>query len=668
MAIKDIDDLTRPLSDLVGEQGEKAARRKKQLAEVRATRAAGMTADEAKAAAERGDFGEVGQGEERMDFLATPLVTPTDFNLAYNEPGALDYADRFDFDKKTKKPSLTNRILKGIITAAGPGKFRVGANLLMNAPEIISGIFRSGKKINVPKTERIQQILNDIGQDKLSEIESQPALINYIKENFDFVADQGLVSKALKKGNFKLKPKPEVDEKFVELFESKPRAVDSLGKIKASNALSELIKLEKDVVLKQSAPELIDFLKTKNITVSKDQAGRLRELYKKFMDISPDFKFGKVVIDTNDIRVDSILEDVLTGKLKAYEGALEIEKIFPNAGLLDRGAKQLQRQGVPTTTSKFAEIFDTYKKQLTDSDLIKVRDGLHKGPAFYFDRVNIGEIVPPNATGVLRQSVVFDKTGKTFNQTKRAFLKNDAAVNFLNQTKNLFQDKALKLVDIDHVQAPRFGGTNATDNLRLITKADHLTLKALPTSKSLATDVVKAKSGFEDQYFNLSKRLIDNVKNNNFEAADKIAESLKVLADNFKKTYKNTDFIVTEAHVPIKTGKKTAEYVKYSDYVKLSNKQKKYIKDNNLLPERSNLPNQGKSVEKQAEEIFQGYAQIYNIIGEIPSEPIGKVAGEITSMDVPRPIDIRTQFDLSGLKDGGIVDIFKMTRPLDGQS
>ena len=28
MAIKDIDDLTRPLSDLVGEQGEKAARRK----------------------------------------------------------------------------------------------------------------------------------------------------------------------------------------------------------------------------------------------------------------------------------------------------------------------------------------------------------------------------------------------------------------------------------------------------------------------------------------------------------------------------------------------------------------------------------------------------------------------------------------------------------------
>ena len=56
MAIEDIDNLTRPLSDLVGEQGERAARRKKQLPEERATRAAGMTADEAKAAAERGDF------------------------------------------------------------------------------------------------------------------------------------------------------------------------------------------------------------------------------------------------------------------------------------------------------------------------------------------------------------------------------------------------------------------------------------------------------------------------------------------------------------------------------------------------------------------------------------------------------------------------------------
>jgi hypothetical protein len=150
MAIKDINDLTRPLSDLVGEQGEKAARRKKQLAEVRATRAAGMTADEAKAAAERGDFGEVGQGKERMDFLATPLVTPTDFNLAYNEPGALDYADRFDFNKKTKKPTFVDRAFRGVLSALNPiKKGKLLMNLAMNSPDFAKNIIKKSDNVSV---------------------------------------------------------------------------------------------------------------------------------------------------------------------------------------------------------------------------------------------------------------------------------------------------------------------------------------------------------------------------------------------------------------------------------------------------------------------------------------------------------------------------------------
>ena len=88
---------------------------------------------------------------------------------------------------------------------------------------------------------------------------------------------------------------------------------------------------------------------------------RIRNLYRKHMGIKEGKYSYEHLVSVKDPRVDSILEDVLTRKLTAYEGALEIEKIFPNAGLLDRGAKQLQRQGVPTTTSKFAEIFDTYK-------------------------------------------------------------------------------------------------------------------------------------------------------------------------------------------------------------------------------------------------------------------------------------------------------------------
>ena len=203
---------------------------------------------------------------------------------------------------------------------------------------------------------------------------------------------------------------------------------------------------------------------------------------------------------------------------------------------------------------------------------------------------------------------------------------------------------------MDHIQAPRFGGKNSESNLRLITKADHTSLKTLPTSKTLATDVVKNKTSFEDEYYKLSTKLIDNIKNDNYVAADKIAESLRVLTNNFKSTYKNVDFVVGQPHVVIKTGKNAAKYIKYGDDIKLSNKQKKYIEDNNLLPEQSNLPNAGKSIEKQAEDIYNGYLQMYNLIGEIPSEAI--IEGST----------IRKSF--SGMRDGGIVSYNHLTRPL----
>jgi len=597
MAIKDIDDLTRPLSDLVGEQGEKAARRKKQLAEVRATRAAGMTADEAKAAAERGDFGEVGQGEERMDFLATPLVTPTDFNLAYNEPGALDYADRIDDSKKTKKPSLTGRILKGIITAAGPGKFRVGANLLLNAPDIIRGVLKKSDDV----TDKI------------------------------------------------------VDKKFLELFENNPLAVDSMGKFKASDSLNELLKLDATFVLGAKNPELIKLFENKGIKFNVNQISKLRTLYKKFT--------GKTkvseLINFDDPQVSNIMERLIVGDLTKKDAAKALDKIYPRSGFVD-----ISMGGKADKT--FTEFYESYIKNL-DDDVLEILSTSKKGtPKNFFDRLNVGDKVTPKASGYLRFTTIFDDTGKNFSQTKASFLNNNIANTLINKTKNLFQDKSIQIFDVDHIQAPRFGGTNAESNLRLITKADHNSLKALPSYKTLATDVVKAKSGFENDYYKLSTRLIDNVKNNNFEAADKIAESLRVMVDNFKNTYKNVDFVVGTPHVAIKTGDNTAKYIKYGDDIKLTNKQKKYIEDNNLLPTQSNLPNAGKPIEKQAEDIYQGYLQIYNLIGEIPSGSIGKVAENIKSMDVPLPRDVVVRKEFSGLRDGGIVDIFKMTRPVDG--
>ena len=545
------------------------------------------------------------QNKEGMDFLATPLVTPTDINPAYNinEPSPLDYADRFDFDKKTKKPSLTSRILKGIITAAGPGKFRVGANLLMNAPDIIRGILKKSD------------------------------------------------GRGRKPGY-----SPLVNEKFLELFKSKPLAVDSIGSVKASTGLDELLKLDETFVLGAKKPELIKVLEDKGIKFNVNQISRLRTLYKEFI--------GKrkvsELINFDDPQVSNIMERLIVGDLTKKDAAKALDKIYPKSGFVD-----ISMGGKADKT--FKEFYESYTKNL-DDDVLEILSTTKKGtPKSFFNALNVGDKVTPKASGYLKFTTIFDDTGKSFNQTKASFLNNDIAKTLINKTKNLFQDKSTKIFDVDHIQAPRFGGTNAESNLRLITKADHNTLKALPSYKTLATDVVKAKSGFENDYYKLSTKLIDNVKNNNFEAADKIAESLRVMVDNFKNTYKNVDFVVGTPHVAIKTGDNTAKYIKYGDDVKLNNKQKKYIEDNNLLPTQSNLPNAGKPIEKQAEDIYQGYLQIYNLIGEIPSGSIGKVAENIKSMDVPLPRDVVVRKEFSGLRDGGIVDIFKMTRSLNAE-
>jgi len=537
------------------------------------------------------------QNKEGMDFLATPLVTPTDINPAYNinEPSPLDYADRFDFDKKTKKPSLTGRILKGIITAAGPGKFRVGANLLMNAPDIIRGVLKKSDDV----TESV------------------------------------------------------VDKKFLELFENNPNAVDSMGKFKASNALNELLKLDETFVLGAKNPELIKLFENKGIKFNVDQISRLRTLYKRFTGK----KKVSELVNFDDPQVSNIMERTIVGDLTKKDAAKLLEEIYPKSGFVDisMGGKA----GKP-----FQKVYESYTANL-DDDVLELLLTTKKGtPKNFFDRLNVGDKITPKASGYLKFTSIFDDTGKSFTQTKASFLNNNIANTLINKTKNLFQDKSTKIFDVDHVQAPRFGGTNAESNLRLITNADHNSLRALPSYKTLATDVVKAKSGFEQDYYKLSTKLIDNVKNNNFEAADKIAESLRVMANNFKNTYKNVDFVVGTPHVAIKTGNNTAKYIKYGDDVKLSTKQKKYIEDNNLLPTQSNLPNAGKPIEKQAEDIYQGYLQIYNLIGEIPSGSIGKVAGDIKSMDVPLPRDVVVRKEFSGLRDGGIVDIFKMIRPL----
>jgi len=505
----------------------------------------------------------------------------------------------------------------------------------------------------IQKGDELSRIIADIGEEKLKTFSKQADLIRFIKKEYGVDVDKTVISKRIKKEDFSIKDKVKVDEEFKvnenfkKLFADNKYEVNRVGKNKANNILEEFLKLDETFVLGAKNPELIKHLKTVGIDASTDTITRMRGFYKKYKGIDLTGKRGVAqFINFDDPKVSNILQDVALGNIPKYKAARMLEDLFPNSGFV--------RKNVPNEiTGYFTKFYKSYIDELDDDVLKSFLASGKESPRSVFNALNVGDKVTPKAGGTLKFSTIFDDTGKTFTQTRTSFLNNDIARTLVNKTKNLFQDKSVKLFDVDHIQAPRFGGTNAENNLRLITKTDHTSLKALPTNKTLATDVVKAKTGFENEYYNLSTKLIDNIKNDNYIAADKIAESLRVLTNNFKNTYKNVDFIVGQPHVAIKTGDNTATYVKYSDDVKLSTKQKKYIEENNLLPNQSNLPNAGKPIEKQAEDIYQGYLQIYNLIGEIPSGPM--IAGDTTSI-------VRKGF--SGMRDGGMVGIGHLTRPL----
>ena len=66
--------------------------------------------------------------------------------------------------------------------------------------------------------------------------------------------------------------------------------------------------------------------------------------------------------------------------------------------------------------------------------------------------------------------------------------------------------------ELDHIQPPRFGGTNAESNLQLLMRGEHLNLKNLPQFKSDAFTMVKSKTNFENEFFSKSVKIIDLIK------------------------------------------------------------------------------------------------------------------------------------------------------------
>ena len=293
------------------------------------------------------------------------------------------------------------------------------------------------------------------------------------------------------------------------------------------------------------------------------------------------------------------------------------------------------------------QIFSALNRNPKDLNLIR-RGSFSKTTASdAWNNVKVNDIITDTKAKLkLKDGIIFDNTNLTFSSVKNNLLKKNKEVsNTLSKIKNLFEnpDKALPF-DLDHIQAPRFGGTNVESNLRLITKGDHVAIKSLTPEKTNAFNIVKSKSAFEDEVYKKSTEIVDLIKQGKIEEATKLSNEIKTTVDGFKNTFKNTDFVVGQPYVAKKTGEKTAEYITYADSLKLSTDQKNIVEK--LLPTYSNLPNANQTIEKSAEAVFNNYAQIYSLIGKIPN----KLTKEMTG----------------GLREGGIVSMKYMTRPLDG--
>ena len=257
---------------------------------------------------------------------------------------------------------------------------------------------------------------------------------------------------------------------------------------------------------------------------------------------------------------------------------------------------------------------------------------------------NVGDWIKGKAVNHLRN--IADSTGKPFSMVSREISKQDPYVAEKILEMRTFFDEDLgraHFYGLDHVQAPRFGGTNSMDNLRFTMEGPHNSLKPLTPDKTLSDIAIKNKSRMEDDVHKLAIKLVDNIAAGKNDEAIKISEQIKKITNDFANTYKKTDFQIGEPYVPIKTGDNTAEFVKYSDYLKLDSKSKNRISE--LLPDQFNKPNAGKSIEEQVDEVYTIYAEMFNLGGPIKKSDM-------------------TQLMSMGKKDGGIVGIDHLTRPL----
>ena len=246
------------------------------------------------------------------------------------------------------------------------------------------------------------------------------------------------------------------------------------------------------------------------------------------------------------------------------------------------------------------------------------REGISAKKSFEKD-FKVGDIVKGEAAKHLRN--IADSTGKPFSMVSREISRQNPYVadRILEMRKFFNEDLGqAHFYGLDHVKAPRFGGTNAIENLHFTMEGPHNALKPLDPTKTLSDIDVKNKSKMEADVHKLALQLVDNVSSGNIDKATELSEQIKQITDSFANTYSKTDFHIGEPYVPVKTGDNNAEFIKYTDYLKLTPKLKKIVTD--LLPDQFNKPNVGISIEDQVDQVYNVYAEMFNLGGPISKE------------------------------------------------
>ena len=621
----------------------KAQERRELLNDIRRRRAAAAQAEGSLGAAERGDYGEVGQGEKGpFDDEINQDPNNSLENLMSLQGGDVSQLDLTKAQRGILPKSPIDDVVRkglgfffrkspvGLALTYGPEIVRMGKNLMMPAKEVdtglgltmkmsdesdFGGIFTGSKAQKSPiidvNNEDIIKILEEARTGKITK------------------AQAGLRIQKLFPGSGMIK----MDPKQAEGFSITPKFKDDVFNPYLTN---------------KKADDLFENFNIKNFknnTMSRITKGNIIKAKKIADEDVSDLDYS--------IKFRNALSEFYKPKLK--------EKTFSPKNNVFYDTHDLEKIENAKTIFKFLDI----EPSVLD---IATKTG-EKSGFNLFKKIKVADNKPitGEARNYFRANVIFDDTGKTFRQIQTGLLKKNKFVSSkLQQVKKLHTDETVKAYDLDHIQAPRFGGTNAEKNLQLLTRGEHLLLKDLPQLKTNTFTQVRNKTNFENEFFDKSVKIVDLIKKGDTEQAVRLSSELDTLVNSFKNTYKSINFKVGEPHFAYKTSEEAGKFVKYSEKLNLTKEQSKLV-DKLLNKENySNLKNAGKTIEQQADEILNSYQQISLLTadGKIPTKPM-KIPGDITSMDVPRPsTEINLTKDFLRFKTGGMVGISHLTRPL----